>query len=126
MTRENSKVATGKQVAAAERPARKKKPPRFPLDRRSVIGRRVARFERGLVEAALAANGKIKGEPRPLNAQQLAKVRLACAYEAQCARLETDLLTGASLDHRVLADALARRDSLVRGLTSRDRSGLGA
>jgi hypothetical protein len=86
---------------------------RFPIDRRSVIGRRVTRFERDLVTAALAANGKSMGKLRPLDAGQLANVRLACAYEALCARLETDLLTGASRDHRVLVDALAKRDSLA-------------
>jgi hypothetical protein len=89
---------------------------RFPIDRRSVIGRRIARFEHDLVTAALAGNGKSKGRPCPLDAGQLANVRLACAYEALCARLETDLLTGASRDHRVLVDALAKRDSLARRL----------
>jgi hypothetical protein len=91
---------------------------RFPIDRPGVIGRRVARFERDLVTAALAGKGKSKRKPRPLDAGQLANVRLACAYEALCARLETDLLTGASRDHRVLVDALAKRDSLVRRLVN--------
>lgn len=111
-------MARENQVAMAESPARKKKPPRFPIDRRSVIGRRVAAFERELVAAVLADNGKSKGKPRPLDTGQLAKVRLACAYEALCARLETDLLTGASLDHRVMVDAMGKRDHLVRGLVN--------
>ena len=91
---------------------------RFPIDRRSVIGRRVAGFECDLVTTALAGSTKRRGKPCSLDAGQLAKVRLACAYEALCARLETDLLTGASRDLRVLVDALAKRDSLVRGLVN--------
>ena len=123
---EDPKATSGNQGAREEHPARKRRPPRFPIDRRSIIGRRVARFEHDLVATTLAGNRKSKGIPRPLDAGQLAKVRLACAYEALCARLETDLLTGASLDHRVLADALARRDGLVRGLTSGSPYGQGA
>ncbi|HJU15999.1 MAG TPA: hypothetical protein VJ770_05985 [Stellaceae bacterium] len=108
------------QVSAAEsppkRPRRDKWRPRFPIDRRTLIGRRVADFERDLVAAVLAGNGKSRGKPRPLDLEQRKSVRLACAFEALCARLEAELLTGASLDHRALIDAMRERDAIARKL----------
>lgn len=114
-------MSLGNQVLASEmpqNPARRKSRPRFPIDRRTQVGRRVAGFERDLVAAILARNGRSKGKPRPLDAEQLAQVRLACAYEALCARLEAALLIGEVMDTRTLDEALATRDRIVRRLTN--------
>lgn len=87
------------------------------LDKRTRLGRRVAQFEQGVVAATLKANGKSKGQQRPLSAEQGAKIRLACCYEALCARLENDLLAGSVKEGRTLSEALDKRDAVVRSLT---------
>jgi hypothetical protein len=44
-------------------------------------------------------------------------IRLAASYEALIARLEGAMLTGASMDHRALSDAIEKRDAVVNKLT---------
>ncbi len=121
MDAENQIVTANNQISAAEgapEPARRGKGrPRFPIDRRSAIGRRVAAFERALVAAVLKANGKSKGQPRPLAAEQRKDIRLACAYEALCTRLEQAMLVGEILDTRALDEATKQRNHLVYRLT---------
>jgi predicted alpha/beta-hydrolase family hydrolase len=103
------------QTAAREgspKPSRTAWRPRFPIDRRTVLGRRVARFEQDLVATVTASNKR-----RPPDAEQQLLIRRACAFEALIARLEGAMLVGASMDHRALSDAVAKRDEVVNKLT---------
>jgi hypothetical protein len=95
------------------KPSRAAWRPRFPIDRRTVLGRRVARFEQDLVGAVRAHNPK----HCPPDAEQQLLIRRACAFEALIARLEGAMLVGASMDHRELSKAIEKRDEVVNKLT---------